>query len=286
MNKSIAIQVSDLDLMKDFANARIRYPLAALLVPMCVRWKVSPNYISISHTVLGVFTAYLLVSVSDSLLPLIALLYEFRGILDCLDGLVARARRVSSDFGRVLDMVGDGINYVAFAIACLLREPYALTWAVFGLTVSIAVFALVYEFYRGLFESIAKKTEWDVLRRLRQAEGKSISLGILFDRFQLVVFAGLPWSRHRQPHLKHYSESLAMDMNQNPDKFRRSLRLLALLTGDNLLLLVNVGLLLSRLDLSFVFSLAFSFVVGAFGWVAFRRRVRVDFSNFKNEVIL
>ncbi len=123
-----------LDLSSNPADRAWRYPLARLLLPLAPGF-LTPAHVTVFHTVLGVGAAALVVRATPGSLAVAFLLYEVRAILDCFDGVLARARGLSSPLGRAMDQAGDSIAFAAFVIGAgmALSRSYGV---VFGATLA------------------------------------------------------------------------------------------------------------------------------------------------------
>jgi phosphatidylglycerophosphate synthase len=106
-----------LAVMLDPVNRFYRYPLAARLLPAVAATPVTPNQITALHTLLGLGAAACVWRGSGAAVLLAGLLWELHLVLDCLDGVLARARGNASDHGRTLDILGDTVAYLALAAA-------------------------------------------------------------------------------------------------------------------------------------------------------------------------
>ncbi len=102
----------------DPLNRVYRLRVAAYLCKKLVTVPVTANEITVAHTLVGVSAAFMIYH-EQYLLAVLA--YEVRTILDCLDGLLARAKNQTSAMGRTLDTIGDAITFNSLMLAGALR---------------------------------------------------------------------------------------------------------------------------------------------------------------------
>jgi len=98
----------------DPLNRFYRYPLCSIIVRPLVRTPLTPDHVTGLHLGLAALAAW---RVSQGDLWQGALIYEVRNILDCLDGVLARAKRSSSTYGAVIDELADGAAFTMLLIA-------------------------------------------------------------------------------------------------------------------------------------------------------------------------
>jgi phosphatidylglycerophosphate synthase len=112
----------------------VHRPLAALLVGLLLRTPITPNQVTLISALLGVLAALLLALGAENpwwrALGALALLASV--VFDCADGQLARARRVSSTFGAVLDGIADyvvGVTaFVGFVYASVTLSKDPSVW--------------------------------------------------------------------------------------------------------------------------------------------------------------
>lgn len=92
----------------DPLNRFYRYPLCNLLVRPLVNTPLTPDHVTGLHLGIAALAAW---HVSQGDLLLGAVFYEMRNILDCLDGVLARAKKSFSLHGAVIDELADGMAF-------------------------------------------------------------------------------------------------------------------------------------------------------------------------------
>ncbi len=91
-----------------------RYPLCHAVIGFALRTPLTPNHVTIGHTLLGMTAGALISTGRPAMLVAAGAIYEFRSVLDCFDGVLARARGTASPYGRAMDQIGDFLGFAAF----------------------------------------------------------------------------------------------------------------------------------------------------------------------------
>jgi phosphatidylglycerophosphate synthase len=98
--------------LEDPFNTHYRYPVALWMVKYLIRTPITPNQVSLVQPVFAAGAGYLL-TIDDWRAHLgAAALFELRSILDCADGSLARAKRMSSPNGHAIDAMADWLGVV------------------------------------------------------------------------------------------------------------------------------------------------------------------------------
>jgi phosphatidylglycerophosphate synthase len=98
--------------LEDPFNTYYRYPLALALTRWLVRTPVTPNQVSLVQPVFAAAAGYLLTFPSFKYHVAAAVCFEIRSILDCVDGSLARAKKMSSPNGHAIDAMADWLGVV------------------------------------------------------------------------------------------------------------------------------------------------------------------------------
>ncbi len=96
--------------LEDPVSRFFRYPLARLLVRGLVRTSITPDQITLIQPFLAAVAAWLIVSDARWRLVLAAVIFEVRSILDCVDGTLARAKKLTSPWGHAIDGLADWLS--------------------------------------------------------------------------------------------------------------------------------------------------------------------------------
>ncbi len=91
-------------------NKYINRPLASLVVKAGIPTSVTPNQLTVTSFVLGLIGAYLFYQGKPIYFLWGGILAQASSVVDCADGMLARARSASSEFGAFLDIFLDRIN--------------------------------------------------------------------------------------------------------------------------------------------------------------------------------
>jgi len=102
----------------DPVNRFYRYPVAQLMLPLALRTPLTPNHITTIHVLTAFASSWFVVRGTPTDLIIAALLYEVRNILDCMDGVLARARKTASLHGAVIDELADALGFTVLLLAC------------------------------------------------------------------------------------------------------------------------------------------------------------------------
>jgi phosphatidylglycerophosphate synthase len=126
-----------------FWNRFVARPLAAPVVALLERTRVTPNQVTLASLALFVASAALLVALPDHRgLVIAVVVLELSYVLDCVDGQLARLRGSSSPIGAHLDFLMDELKaflLVAAAGARLWRVQADPRWLTLALVTLVAV---------------------------------------------------------------------------------------------------------------------------------------------------
>jgi phosphatidylglycerophosphate synthase len=246
-----------LAILVDPPNRFWRYPAARFLLRLLAGLPLRPNHITLLHGLVGQAAAALVAFGGEGALPAAFALLELRGVLDCYDGVLARAKKLSSPYGRALDELSDGLSFVAVNLAIVWRVhawwSLCAAVAIFAMT---AVAAWAYDFFRRKLAGALERGSDTIVAdlRLRAATPPASGLGRLshwLDQHQVRLF-----SRHSAEETFARVDDTGASL-RTPDverilaaegtpRFTRALRALSLMSGDNAFTLLGVGLLFGR----------------------------------------
>lgn len=85
----------------------VHRPPAYVLARMLVPTPISPNMVTVGSIVLGCTAGFAIFASFPHHLPIAGILIFGSAVVDCADGMLARMRKTSSAFGRMLDGVAD-----------------------------------------------------------------------------------------------------------------------------------------------------------------------------------
>lgn len=249
------------DATTDPANRFYRYPAARALLPILGRisW-LTPNHVTYTHILFGL-TASALVAFTrgGGWLVLAFVLSEIRMILDCFDGVLARARGTSSPFGRALDEIADTIALITLVIAIGHRVHLGAVGVVIGSAMLAfgGLCANAWDFYKRKLTFALRDGKDGALDeiRLKRAlveSGKGTFLGywgVYFDGFQLLLYEVRPDD----------GDAVGVIRSRAKDPlFRRFASLLSLLSFDNGVSILHIGVLTGLFVESEIFALGYA----------------------------
>lgn len=268
----------------DPPNRFIRYPLARGLFRIAGGLPFTPNQITYTHAALGVCAAGIVAFASETWFPLVFVLCEVRAVLDCYDGEVARGKKLFSPWGRTIDELSDAVSFLAmnFAFAYRIHTPmaYLMTFLVIQ---QGAISAWSYDFFKRKFTLALREAKDSIALELtpkleRKRQGSMTFLpafSLFFDMLQVNFL-----SRHSRaetllaardgatnPALYNTTDVRRVRAAAKSKKFRFTLSLLSLMTGDNTFLLLSLGLVFKNLYGFQLITAGYGYVLLALGFL-------------------
>ena len=133
MNVSLG-QVSPVKEIIEPVNRYLHNPIAASIVRILKNTWITPNQVTYVSIFFGLISAYIYSIGTAQTFFFAGILLELVLILDCVDGQLARAKKCSSDWGRLLDGIAGYVIYLAVLTGIVIgfNQEY-ITLAVFGL---------------------------------------------------------------------------------------------------------------------------------------------------------
>lgn len=272
-------------LTQNFADRLWRYPTCNAIVGAFVRTPLTPNHVTIGHTLLAFVAAGLLLRGDPVLSIVAALLLEVRATADCFDGVLARAKKTSSPYGRALDQLGDTLGFTAVLVvaAVLGSRTYgpAVGW---GVVLLLGFFSGIatscWDFYRrriaSLLEHGRDEVEDEYLQLARDVARNPTPVmrwGWFVANFQMTFFApsALPRLRERaargevgESHENEGPTAVALRLRELVRNDDPSLRAAALRVGftgaDSAFLIVCTSALFNNLFAGCVVACAYALV--------------------------
>ena len=114
----------------DLSNVWLIHPLGRLLLPAALRWRLSPNLVSLTGLALGLASALAYSRWSDERFATLGFILAVAWLVaDGLDGMIARATGSASEFGRLLDGICDHSVFVALYVSLAASIGTAEAWA-------------------------------------------------------------------------------------------------------------------------------------------------------------
>jgi len=101
-------------------NKNLNRPLASLIVRAVFRTKITPNQLTIASFIISLAGAYCFFKGRPLFFALGGILAQLSSIVDCADGMLARARDQRSEYGAYLDLVLDRVSEFFLMMGCTL----------------------------------------------------------------------------------------------------------------------------------------------------------------------
>ena len=153
------------------------YAVTRPLVDGLIRWGVRPNLITTVGTLLVVGSA---VAFGLGWVRLGGLLYLVSGVVDTLDGAVARANGQVTKFGAffdsTLDRLGDGATFMGIAVYYLLVPPESVAYREWAIIMSMAaiIASLLVSYARARAEGLGIDCKVGLVQRAERIVGLGI----------------------------------------------------------------------------------------------------------------
>lgn len=151
--------------VEDPVNRWFNRPLAYLFVAAVHRTPITPNQITFISLIVGLAAGVCWFVGTPGLMIWGGILLWASAILDGADGILARAKKIQSEFGRALDgsidLVVGGVTVMAaiYHIWISYQNPLHLVLAVIAVATTI-VQIYMYDYYREFFMSMTNRS-WD-----------------------------------------------------------------------------------------------------------------------------
>ena len=101
----------------------VQEPAARPLVYAFMQTPVTPNQITVLSVLLAIWAAYLFSLGEARALIQGGIIFEISLILDSVDGELARAKNMASEWGRIVDGIGDYVSSIAVLIGLMIGIP-------------------------------------------------------------------------------------------------------------------------------------------------------------------
>ncbi len=255
--------------LDDPLNRYYRYPAARALLRIAGGLPLRPDHITYLHTAVGALGATVMAfGTSRTAMVVAYLLLEVRMVLDCYDGVLARAKKLSSPRGRTLDELGDAVGYIAICIGMNVHLHRAIPGIPGELFVLLGMVVLAagamcghaYDFYKRRLGSALKDGRDAIAEELdqkhalvRAGNAKWITrFGIWFDRWQVRLYEPLYPAGNAVGTILERSQSTGV---------RFLVRLIGFISWDNVLGMISLGVLLDRIFEVELVALAYGIVM-------------------------
>jgi phosphatidylglycerophosphate synthase len=260
--------------LDDPLNRWYRYPAARALLGVLGGLPLRPDHITYIHMCFGILAAVLVAYGSPWALVAAFVSLEIRDVLDCYDGVLARAKKLSSPRGRALDEAADAMSFIALSIGLAIygsryfpdvpSELYA-AFAIFGI-IAGAFCAHGCDFYKRRLGSALKEgkdgieEELEIKRVAARAKkaGPLTEWGIWVDRWQLVYW--------ETKYANGDPVKTVLERAHRPG-VQLMTRFVGLMSWDNGIFLIHLGLLTGYVLESWALAVAYGLTMIVMGRV-------------------
>lgn len=140
--------------------------------------RFTPNQITIISFIVGILSAYSFLYGIWPYMLIGALLFEFSYIIDCIDGRIARLKRLESRFGAYLDITADITKYFIIVL-CIIYGQYLVTD-----DISIFIYGYIFMFLEIM--SITGVHVYSISDNNSDADKKDTNK-IMYNRFPFIA---------------------------------------------------------------------------------------------------
>lgn len=215
--------------LKDLAepvNIYIHDPIAKRLVRVLKNTCFTPNQVTYLSVLVGFVSGY---SFSQGTwVSSIAggILLELTLILDCVDGQLARAKNMASDWGRLIDGIAGYFAYLAVVYGIIVGYPDFQS-ALIVIAVFTVLRAISYDYCKQTFGMMVLKGFDGMDREIQSTVGKIVqkSSAVLVVYFyymqvQQLIFRG-KWATLSELRNKGYVANAILDLDQRQQYFKK-----------------------------------------------------------------
>jgi len=167
-------------------------PLGWLVVRAVIRTPISPNQLTVSSFCLGMAAAVLFATGKPGNFTIAGILIILSGVVDCADGMLARSKNLTSEYGGFLDISLDRIvDFFLIAGMALGFRAYTGQKLILPLGIFAAGLMALQNTLWYLGKAYRKDVRRGELGELRSGMFILFLLGALFRRLDLVIFVVL-----------------------------------------------------------------------------------------------
>jgi len=205
----------------------IQAPAAVPFVRILKSTPITPNQVTFISVLFALGGACAFSQGSWEGMILGGLLFEFSLILDCVDGQLARAKGLASDWGRLVDGIGDYVSGLAVLAGLMIGFPDTIPWLA-ALAVLTVLRGISYDYYKENTSTLIHKGYDGSLRDIHTTFKKIQTQPSMIHKIYFYYLQIQQWLFHgRWTSLKNYREADTKDFSENPwtetqrEEFRR-----------------------------------------------------------------
>ena len=245
-------------------NRYIHVPIASQIVGLLKNSLVTPNQVTYFSVLIGFLSGYAFSFASPNSLILGGILLEVTLVLDCVDGQLARAKNMASDWGRLIDGIAGYFAYLA-VVAGLIKGYPEFEQVLKAIGLLIILRAISYDYckqslvpllasgYDGLEQEIQRTCQ-----KIRSKMSWVLVLYFYYMQIQQLLFKG-EWTFLRHIKIDDLDLKQELTVEQRMDCHQKMKVLLALWRWNGL----DLPLFLLAL---FAILGVFSFSLTPFAW--------------------
>jgi phosphatidylglycerophosphate synthase len=207
-------------------NIYIHVPIAKRLVRVLKYTWVTPNQVTYLSVLVGFASGYSFSHGSWVSSVAGGMLLELTLILDCVDGQLARAKNMASDFGRLIDGIAGYFAYLAVVYGIIAGYPDFQS-ALIVIAVFTILRAISYDYCKQTFGTMVLKGFDGMDREIQSTVGKigqksSRVLVVYFYYMQVqqLIFRG-KWATLPELRNKGYVANAILDLDQRQQYFKK-----------------------------------------------------------------
>ena len=215
--------------LKDLAepvNIYIHDPIAKRLVRVLKNTCFTPNQVTYLSVLVGFVSGYSFSQGTWVYSIAGGILLELTLILDCVDGQLARAKNMASDWGRLIDGIAGYFAYLAVVYGIIVGYPDFQS-ALIVIAVFTVLRAISYDYCKQTFGTMVLKGFDGMDREIQSTVGKidQKSSGVLVVYFyymqvQQLIFRG-KWATLSELRNKGHVANAILDLDQRQQYFKK-----------------------------------------------------------------
>lgn len=177
-------------------NRYLQQPIATHLVDLLMETRVTPNQVTYTSVLFGWLSAYAFSRGTPASMALGGGLLEVTLILDCVDGQLARAKGLSTAWGRLLDGIAGYAAYIAVILGMMAGLPeYRGSLAAIGALIILR--AISYDYCKQNMTTMvqkgydgSRKEILDTWRKIETTPSRTLKAYFYYLQFQQLLFRG------------------------------------------------------------------------------------------------
>ncbi len=222
--------------LKDLAepvNIYIHDPIAKRFVEVLKNTSITPNQVTYLSVLVGFASGYSFSQGSWAYSAMGGLLLELTLILDCVDGQLARAKNMASDWGRLIDGIAGYFAYLAVIYGIISGYPDFKT-ALIVIAVFTILRAISYDYCKQTFGTMVLKgfdgmdrEIQSTVEKIRQKSSVVLVVYFYYMQAQQLIFHG-KWVVLKELQNMETVDAIVLNPEQRQEYFNKVKNLLKL----------------------------------------------------------